>query len=124
MCSETQKIITHWVGRLAVDPSILERVRESFVLILRGDDASSQWLIDMGGSEGVALVALSVEQCDTSASISIELTEQDFLSIAAGDLNPQLAYATGRLRVRGQIEDVLRCSTLFAPELMSTTPRN
>ncbi|XP_075064402.1 stomatin-like protein 1 [Mixophyes fleayi] len=42
------------------------------------------------------------------ADVTIEITEEDLLSLIKGDLNPLTAYTTGRLHVMGDLQTALR----------------
>jgi putative sterol carrier protein len=48
-----------------------------------------------------------------SPDVSIACTAADWLSIAAGELDPQLAYRTGRLQVQGEMGLAMRVRSLF-----------
>ena len=44
-----------------------------------------------------------VDNDDTDADCTINVTLSDFQSIAEGSLNPQMAFMTGKLRVEGDM---------------------
>jgi putative sterol carrier protein len=48
-----------------------------------------------------------------SADVRIACAAEDWLSMAAGDLDPQLAYRTGRLTVDGDMGLAMRVRSLF-----------
>ncbi|MDG5786113.1 SCP2 sterol-binding domain-containing protein [Evansella sp. AB-P1] len=45
--------------------------------------------------------------------ITLELTENDFLKLVNGDLNPTVAYMTGKLKVKGDLSLALKLNTLL-----------
>jgi putative sterol carrier protein len=48
-----------------------------------------------------------------SADVRVACAAEDWLALAAGDLDPQLAYRTGRLAVEGDMGLAMRVRSLF-----------
>jgi putative sterol carrier protein len=47
-------------------------------------------------------------------SITIRMTAQDYLDMASGKLNGQLAFMTGRLKLKGDMALAIRMNTIFS----------
>ena len=67
------------------------------------------------GADGVLLIdGATISTADGPADCTIKLSLDDLESLIAGDLNPTMAFMTGRLKVRGdmalamKLQNVLR----------------
>lgn len=66
------------------------------------------------GSDGVIVVDgqnVSTENAD--ADCTITLTKDDFESLMAGDLNPTMAFMTGKLKVAGDMSIAMQLSQVI-----------
>jgi len=66
------------------------------------------------GSDGVIVVDgqnVSTENADADCTIS--LTKDDFESLMAGDLNPTMAFMTGKLKVAGDMSIAMQLSQVI-----------
>ncbi|MBJ94455.1 MAG: sterol-binding protein [Rickettsiales bacterium] len=74
---------------------------------LSGDDGGS-WVIDLASdSKGVRTGEEDGAQC------VISMTSADFMSMIQGSLNPQMAFMTGKLRVKGDMGLALKLQTIL-----------
>lgn len=66
------------------------------------------------GSDGVIVVdGQSVTTEDAGADCTITLTKDDFESLMAGDLNPTMAFMTGKLKVAGDMSIAMQLSQVI-----------
>lgn len=79
-----------------------------FQFHVTGDEGGS-WTVDLGRSEGW----VSEGGCD-DADCTIGLTEEDLMAIVKGQLNPNMAYMLGKLRITGNIGLSLKIPKLLA----------
>lgn len=72
-------------------------------------DAGGEWVIALGGDN-----AGVTEGTDESAQCVISMTDKDFLGIISGSLNPQMAFMTGKLRVKGDMGLALKLQSILS----------
>ncbi len=66
------------------------------------------------GSDGVIVVdGQNVSTEDAGADCTITLTKDDFESLMAGDLNPTMAFMTGKLKVAGDMSIAMQLSQVI-----------
>ena len=80
-------------------------VSATYQFKLTGDDGG-EWVVKLGGE--VPGVTVGV---DEAAQCVISMTDKDFLGIIGGTLNPQMAFMTGKLRVKGDMALALKLQT-------------
>jgi putative sterol carrier protein len=72
-----------------------------------------------GEGGGKWQISINNEKCDIkegahpSPNTTISMAAQDYLDLAAGKLNPQMAFMTGKLRISGDMGLALRFQGLF-----------
>jgi putative sterol carrier protein len=71
-------------------------------------DGAGSWLVRIDDG------AVSVAESDAAADCVIEASEDVFLRIANGALNPMGAFLTGKVRVTGDVALAVRLRDLFA----------
>ncbi|MFC3052437.1 SCP2 sterol-binding domain-containing protein [Kordiimonas pumila] len=70
------------------------------------------------GDEGVVRIdgkasPTVVDNADTEADCTITVTKDNFLQIVEGDLNPQMAFMTGKLRVEGDMSLAMQLGSIL-----------
>jgi putative sterol carrier protein len=77
------------------DPSQIEGIENSYLFDIAGE---GRWLVDVHGGK------LSVtENPETAADVTFSLSGETFDKLRSGRQNPLTAYATGKLKVSGDI---------------------
>ena len=72
-------------------------------------DGGGQWFAE------VKDCACSVTKGQHPApSITVKMTAQDYLDMASGKLNGQLAFMTGRLKLKGDMALAIKMNTIFS----------
>lgn len=83
-------------------------VSATYQFNLSGDDGGD-WVIKLGGDDsGVT------EGNDESAQCVISMKSKDFLGMIDGSLNPQMAFMTGKLRVKGDMGLALKLQNILS----------
>ena len=85
----------------------LDGINAVYQFILSGDDGGS-WVIDLA-SESKEVRSGEEE----SAQCVISMTAPDFMSMIQGSLNPQMAFMTGKLRVKGDMGLALKLQSIL-----------
>lgn len=55
-----------------------------------------------------------VSEADGEADTILRLSEEDFRKLLAGDLDPTLAYMTGKLKVEGKLGVALKINSMLS----------
>ena len=87
-----------------VDPSRTAGMTNSYFFDI---DGAGQWLVDV--DDGKVKVTEGGESADTTLTIS----EDNFMQIVRGELNPTTAYMTGKLKVKGDMGAAMKLQKLF-----------
>ena len=83
--------------RLVDNPERVEGVQAVYLFDLDGD-GGGKWTLTCDGQ-----AASIVEGEEGEAQCTISMATADFVEMIQGDLNPQMAFMTGKLRVAGDI---------------------
>jgi putative sterol carrier protein len=73
-----------------------------------------------GEGGGKWYVTIANEQCEvkegahSSPNITISMSSQDYLDLVNGNLNGQMAFMTGKLRIAGDMGLALKMQSLFS----------
>ncbi len=89
----------------AIAGKIRERVAGS------GFDRSVKF--DLGPDGVIVIDGQSVSTEDAGADCTITISKDDFESLAAGELNPTMAYMTGKLKVAGDMSIAMQLSQIL-----------
>jgi putative sterol carrier protein len=66
------------------------------------------------GSDGVVVIKNGeVSTTDSDVDCTIKLSLEDFESLVAGDLNPTMAFMTGKIKVEGDMSVAMALSQLI-----------
>lgn len=74
---------------------------------LSGDDGG-QWFVNIAGGK------LNVSQGAPAASptATVSMTSEDFQAMSSGSLNPMMAFMTGKVKVDGDLNSVMKFQSL------------
>jgi putative sterol carrier protein len=70
-------------------------------------EGAGQWVVAVNDG------AVSVSEGGGEADTTISTTEENFLSITRGELNPTTAYMTGKLKIKGDMGAAMKLQKLF-----------
>ena len=94
-------------NHLKENPSIAAGVNATYLFDVSGDQGG-QWHITLNGSGGhVQAGPFENPQC------IIIIKDQDLVNLVEGTLNPQMAFMTGKLRVKGDIALALKLGSIL-----------
>ncbi|MBL4838040.1 MAG: SCP2 sterol-binding domain-containing protein [Kordiimonadaceae bacterium] len=54
-----------------------------------------------------------IDNADTEADCTVKVTMDNFIQIAEGNLNPQMAFMTGKLRVEGDMSLAMQLGSIL-----------
>lgn len=110
-----ERVFEHWSQVVEADPRSFNRFAGRYKWSLEGEQGGS-WLFDC-----VSKQARVIKESRDSADFEIQLTCDNFLSLARGELNPQLGFLEKQLRVSGKTKYVLRFNLLLDSLLQKTS---
>jgi putative sterol carrier protein len=86
------------------DPSKTAGMNNSYLFDIEG---AGQWLVSVNDG------AVEVTEGSGDADTTIATTEENFLAISRGELNPTTAYMTGKLKIKGDMGAAMKLQKLF-----------
>jgi putative sterol carrier protein len=88
----------------SVDPSKTAGMNNSYLFDIEN---SGQWVVAV--EDGNVNVTEGTGEADTT----IQSSEENFLAITRGELNPTTAYMTGKLKIKGDMGAAMKLQKLF-----------
>jgi putative sterol carrier protein len=87
----------HLPPRLAAKPDVVSKINAVYQFNISGPGGGS-WVVDCTAPGG------KIEAGATgNAKCTVAATDQDFLNIVNGKLNPQMAFMSGKLKIQGDM---------------------
>ncbi|EER03548.1 conserved hypothetical protein [Perkinsus marinus ATCC 50983] len=74
-----------------------------------GSGESKKWTIDLKTKPGKCIAAQ-----EDGGDCTFQLSDKDFVQLAANKLNPQMAFMTGKLKIKGNLGKAMK----FTPDLL------
>jgi len=107
MASNPSEFFKSKAEQLQESGGSLEGINAIYQFNLSGDEGGS-WVIDLASDDkGVR------EGEEDTAQCIISMTAPDFMSMIQGSLNPQMAFMTGKLRVKGDMGLALKLQSIL-----------
>jgi putative sterol carrier protein len=97
----------HLPARLQAKPDVVAKINAVYQFNISGDGGGS-WAVDCTAPGGAVAPGQS-----GSARCTVAMTEQDFLNLVNGKLNPQMAFMSGKLKIQGDIGLALKLQQIF-----------
>jgi putative sterol carrier protein len=86
------------------DASATAGMNNSYLFDIEG---AGQWVVSV--TDG----AINVSEGEGEADTTITTSEESFLAISRGELNPTSAYMTGKLKIKGDMGAAMKLQKLF-----------
>ena len=87
-----------------VDPARTAGMNNSYLFDVEG---AGQWVVAVDDGN------VNVTEGSGEADTTIQSSEENFLAISRGELNPTTAYMTGKLKVKGDMGAAMKLQKLF-----------
>ncbi|HVM69800.1 MAG TPA: SCP2 sterol-binding domain-containing protein [Gaiellaceae bacterium] len=87
-----------------VDDSRTAGMNNSYLFDIEG---AGQWVVAVDDGK------VSVSEGAGDADTTIQTSEESFLAITRGELNPTTAYMTGKLKIKGDMGAAMKLQKLF-----------
>jgi putative sterol carrier protein len=88
-------------------PELVQEINSSFQFNLTGENGG-QWYIDLRQPPSRVVPGQL-----SDPGVTVTISAKDFVSLSFGELNPQLAFMTGRLKVRGDLALALKLQLII-----------
>eukprot|EP00753_Platysulcus_tardus_P008337 PLAT15901.1.p1 GENE.PLAT15901.1~~PLAT15901.1.p1 ORF type:complete len:140 (+),score=61.87 PLAT15901.1:61-420(+) len=92
---------------LASHPEVVKKVKGVFRWVITGSGGKSYWTIDLKNGAGSVS-----EGKDGKADVTITVSEDNFLGLMAGRLNPQKLFMSGKLKMKGKMALAMKLGEL------------
>jgi putative sterol carrier protein len=102
MADSVQEFFDGLAGR--VDESKTAGMNNSYFFDI---DGAGKWVVAVEDGK------VTVSEGEGEADTTITTTEENFLSITRGELNPTSAYMTGKLKIKGDMGAAMKLQKLF-----------
>jgi len=89
------EIFEQMTQRVADKPGMVDEVDAIFQFDITGDEGGS-WVVDLKNAPG-SVVSGTNEEADCVITVG----QDDFASIMSGEMDPQMAFMMGRIKVAG-----------------------
>ncbi len=93
-------------GRLERKPELAGQINAKYKFDVAGDDGGT-WVVDLT-TEGGSVVA-----GDGEADCNINIEAEDLMAIISGELNGQMAFMTGKLKVTGDMMLAMKLGSIL-----------
>lgn len=90
-----------------VDKGKIAGMNSTFLFNITGDDPQS-WTVKVADGDAVV-----TEGTCEGANIELTMADADFLSLLNGTLNGQMAFLTGKLKIKGDMTLAMKLGTVF-----------
>jgi putative sterol carrier protein len=90
-----------------VDPAKLAGINATVVFDLSGDNGG-KWTLKV--ADGAANVT---DGADPSASATIKMSDADYVAMTSGNLNPMMAFMSGKIKVEGDLNTVMKLQSIM-----------
>ncbi len=107
MASNPSEFFTAKSEQLKASDGSLDGINAVYQFNLSGDDGGT-WVIDLASDTKEVR-----EGEEESAQCVISMAAPDFMSMIQGSLNPQMAFMTGKLRVKGDMGLALKLQSIL-----------
>lgn len=96
--STVKEVFEHHIPtKLQAKPDVVTRIAAVYQFNISGPGGGT-WGVDCTAPGGKV-----VEGAPSSPKCTVAATEQDFLNIVNGKLNPQMAFMSGKLKIQGDM---------------------
>ncbi len=89
--------------------AIAEKIRER----VAGSGFDKSVKFDLGDDGVIVVDGQSVSTEDAGADCTITITKENFLALTAGELNPTMAFMSGKIKVAGDMSIAMQLSQVL-----------
>lgn len=107
MASTPAEFFDAKAAQIAENGAALATINATYQFNLSGDDGG-EWVIKLTEEEQAVSAG-----ADEDAQCVISMTSGDFMNMIGGSLNPQMAFMTGKLRVKGDMALALKLQAVL-----------
>ena len=93
--------------RLAKNPDVVQKINSSYPFDLTGDGGGT-WVVDLTKREDFVSTTPHA-----SPSVTITMAASDFVQLVQGKLNGQMAFMTGKLKLKGDMSLALKLQQIL-----------
>lgn len=91
----------------------LQEIADKISAKAAGSDFSRSVKFDMGGDGVIVIDGGKVTTTDAEADCTIKLSKEHLEEMMAGELNPTMAYMSGKLKIEGDLTVAMQLSQVI-----------
>lgn len=95
-------------AKLEAKPDLSESINAIYVFDLSSDEGNEQWTLDLtkpGGEVRPGAV--------DNPNLTVTMKAEDFVNLVEGSLNAQMAFMTGKLKIKGDMPLALKLQQIL-----------
>jgi len=113
MTFKSDAIFEEIKNRVAEEKDLVKKVASVFKMNITAADGSVKtWTIDAKSDPAY------VGPDNRTSDVEINLKDEDFMKIAAGDLKPDQAFMQGKMKLKGNIAKAMKLKSLLDPKML------
>ena len=85
----------------------LSSIKSIFEFQLSGDNGGT-WTVDLTGAEGKV-----VDGSSGKPDVTVKMSDENFIKLVTGNLNGQMAFMTGKIKVQGKLGLALKLQSIL-----------
>jgi len=94
--------------RLKKNPDVAQKINSTYQFDLTGD-GGGEWYVDLTKPDGGEVAAGKL----ADPKVVVTMTSKDFVDLASGKLNGQMAFMTGKLKIKGDMSLALKLQQIL-----------
>lgn len=107
--SAIKEIFTQRIAeKLKGNPDLASSINAKYVFDLTGDDGG-QWSLDLTKPDGGEVIEGAIDSPD----LTVTMTAENFAKMVDGSLNAQMAFMSGKLKIKGDMPLALKLQSIL-----------
>merc|ERR1712232_1478336 len=107
----SDKVFNELGERLKSTPQIVKQVKAVILWNVKGKSSSKHWTVDLKNGNGFVK-----EGKHGKPDVTITIGDQDYVNLVLGKLNPQQAFMSGKLKLKGNMSVAMKLDKVIGAQ--------